>query len=35
MVTSRPSSISFRDMLEFFFQIHDPTTKNRQGNDIG
>jgi peptide-methionine (S)-S-oxide reductase len=26
---------SFKDMLRFFFQIHDPTTKNRQGNDIG
>jgi peptide-methionine (S)-S-oxide reductase len=26
---------SFRKMLEFFFQIHDPTTKNRQGNDLG
>jgi hypothetical protein len=24
-----------RDILEFFFQIHDPTTKNRQGNDFG
>ncbi len=27
--------ISFREILEFFFQIHDPTTKNRQGNDQG
>ena len=27
--------ISFRDILEFFFQIHDPTTMNRQGDDIG
>ncbi|GJG96990.1 peptide-methionine (S)-S-oxide reductase MsrA [Cupriavidus pauculus] len=30
-----PGQISFRQILEFFFQIHDPTTKNRQGNDIG
>lgn len=30
-----PSQTSFRDLLEFFFQIHDPTTLNRQGNDLG
>ncbi len=30
-----PRVISFRDLLEFFFQIHDPTTRDRQGNDIG
>ncbi|WP_329045426.1 peptide-methionine (S)-S-oxide reductase MsrA [Amycolatopsis sp. NBC_01488] len=30
-----PARTTFRDLLEFFFQVHDPTTKNRQGNDIG
>ncbi|WP_369598633.1 peptide-methionine (S)-S-oxide reductase MsrA [Sinorhizobium meliloti] len=30
-----PERISYRRILELFFQIHDPTTKNRQGNDIG
>jgi len=30
-----PAVTSFRQMLEFFFQIHDPTTENRQGNDMG
>lgn len=30
-----PSKITYRKILEFFFQIHDPTTRNRQGNDMG
>ena len=32
---SIPTQTSYRDLLEFFFQIHDPTTLNRQGNDVG
>lgn len=34
-ITFDPVQISYRDLLEFFFQIHDPTTPNRQGNDRG
>jgi peptide-methionine (S)-S-oxide reductase len=30
-----PAVLSFREILELFFQIHDPTTRNRQGNDTG
>ena len=30
-----PDELSYRRLLEFFFQIHDPTTRDRQGNDIG
>ena len=30
-----PARLTYRDLLEFFFQIHDSTTLNRQGNDIG
>ena len=30
-----PARINYRRILEFFFQIHDPTTRNRQGNDVG
>jgi peptide-methionine (S)-S-oxide reductase len=30
-----PAKITYRDILEFFFQIHDPSTRNRQGNDRG
>jgi len=34
-ITFDPHGTSYRDLLEFFFQIHDPTTRDRQGNDIG
>lgn len=34
-ITFNPSALSYRKLLEFFFQIHDPTTLNRQGNDVG
>jgi peptide-methionine (S)-S-oxide reductase len=34
-ITFDPSKISYRTLLEYFFQIHDPTTRNRQGNDVG
>ncbi len=30
-----PAIITYRQLLEFFFQIHDPSTSNRQGNDLG
>ncbi|RKN48601.1 peptide-methionine (S)-S-oxide reductase MsrA [Micromonospora endolithica] len=30
-----PARLTYRDLLEFFFQVHDPTTVNRQGNDVG
>ena len=34
-ITFDPEQTSYRDLLELFFQIHDPTTLNRQGNDVG
>jgi methionine-S-sulfoxide reductase len=34
-ITFDPARTSYRDLLEFFFQIHDPSTRDRQGNDIG
>ena len=30
-----PSELTYRELLEFFFQVHDPTTEDRQGNDVG
>jgi peptide-methionine (S)-S-oxide reductase len=34
-ITFDPKKTSYRALLEFFFQVHDPTTLNRQGNDVG
>jgi len=34
-IVFNPSQLTYRQLLEFFFQIHDPTTMDRQGNDIG
>jgi peptide-methionine (S)-S-oxide reductase len=34
-VVFEPDKLSYRELLEFFFQIHDPSTPNRQGNDLG
>jgi peptide-methionine (S)-S-oxide reductase len=34
-VTYNPDVVSYRDLLDVFFTIHDPTTLNRQGNDVG
>jgi peptide-methionine (S)-S-oxide reductase len=34
-ITYDPIQTNYRSLLEFFFQAHDPTTKNRQGNDVG
>ena len=34
-ITFDAEQLSYRELLQFFFQIHNPTTKNRQGNDLG
>jgi len=34
-VTFDPARITYRDLLDVFFEVHDPTTPNQQGNDVG
>lgn len=34
-ITYDPDKTTYRDILDYFFRIHDPTTKDRQGNDVG
>ncbi|MEO5927475.1 MAG: peptide-methionine (S)-S-oxide reductase MsrA [Patescibacteria group bacterium] len=34
-ITYDPSKITYKELLDFFFRIHDPSTLNRQGNDVG
>ena len=34
-IVFNPEVLTYRELLEFFFQVHDPTTLNRQGNDVG
>lgn len=34
-ITFDPANVSYRDILQVFFAIHDPTTRDRQGNDVG
>ena len=34
-ITFDPGKITYKEILDFFFRIHDPTTLNRQGNDVG
>ncbi|MEK6578928.1 MAG: peptide-methionine (S)-S-oxide reductase MsrA, partial [Bdellovibrionota bacterium] len=34
-IVFNPEKVSFQSLLEIFFKMHDPTTRNRQGNDIG